>query len=92
MEAFAAARVPVGPVFTIQQALDDPHISTEFYEPTTIDGVTSSVPAPRYPLRMPGAEPLGVRAPSLGEHTNDILHWLGYSDTDLAALRSTGTI
>ena len=87
MNEFAAVRLPVGPVLSPQQVLDDPHLGTQFFEPATIDGVDIPVTTPLMPVRMPGLKPLGDRAPSLGEHTNDVLAWLGYSEPEIATLR-----
>ena len=39
---------------------------------------------------MPGA--IRTQAPKLGEHTEDVLREVGYSDADIQRLRSAGTV
>jgi len=44
------------------------------------------------PVTMEGVEPRMVRIPNVGEHTEDILEWLGYDAEQRAALRAASAI
>lgn len=88
------ARIPAGPVYSPQQALDDPHIKAMNYlKPIDFPGLPGPAPIMETPLRLtrsPGT--LRERAPMLGEHTESILGELGYSATEIAAFRDEGII
>ena len=88
------ARIPAGPVYSPQQALDDPHIKAMNYlKPIDFPGLTGHAPVMETPLRLsqsPGT--LRHRAPMLGEHTESILGELGYSATEITAFRDEGII
>lgn len=88
------ARIPAGPVYSPQQALDDPHINAMNYlKPIDFPGLPGPAPVMETPLRLsqsPGT--LRHRAPMLGEHTESILGELGYSATEIAAFRDEGII
>lgn len=88
------ARIPAGPVYSPQQALDDPHIKAMNYlKPIDFPGLPGPAPIMETPLRLsqsPGT--LRHRAPMLGEHTESILGELGYSATEIAAFRDEGII
>ena len=89
MEILEEHRIPVGPVYNLQQALEDPHIQASGML-TEVDYPGMSKPAPITStpvklLKTPGE--IRHRAPQLGEHTDDILSSLGYDSASLAALR-----
>lgn len=88
------ARIPAGPVYTPQQALDDRHIREMGYlHPLDFPGMPKPAPIMETPIRMsrtPGT--IHDRAPVLGEHTDAILGELGYSQGEIAAFRSEGVI
>lgn len=96
-EALAAlekARIPAGPVYSPQQALDDPHIKAMNYlKPLDFPGLPGPAPIMETPLRLsrsPGT--VRQRAPMLGEHTETILGELGYSAAEIAAFHEEGII
>jgi crotonobetainyl-CoA:carnitine CoA-transferase CaiB-like acyl-CoA transferase len=88
------ARIPAGPVYSPQQALDDPHIKAMNYlKPVGFPGLPGPAPIMETPLRLsrsPGT--LRERAPVLGEHTESILGELGYSAAEIAGFRDEGII
>lgn len=88
------ARIPAGPVYSPQQALDDPHIKAMNYlKPVDYPGLPGPAPIMETPLRLsrsPGT--LRSRAPMLGEHTEAILGELGYSADEIAGFRAEGII
>lgn len=96
-EALAAlekARIPAGPVYSPQQALDDPHIKAMNYlKPLDFPGLPGPAPIMETPLRLsrsPGT--VRQRAPMLGEHTETILGELGYSAAEIAAFHEEGIL
>lgn len=84
-----AARVPAGPVYSPQEALDDPHVqSGGFLQPVDYPGLPQPAPLVTTPVRLrstPGE--VRHRAPRLGEHTDEILGSLGYGPTEIRELR-----
>ena len=88
------ARIPAGPVYSPQQALDDRHIKEMGYlKPLDFPGLPGPAPIMETPLRLsrtPGS--VRERAPVLGEHNDIILTELGYTAADIAAFRDEGVI
>ncbi len=94
LAALEAARIPAGPVYSPQQALDDPHVrATAMLEPVAYPGTPRPAPISATPVRL-SVSPGGIRrrAPRLGEHTDEILARLGYAPSEVAALRAAGVI
>jgi crotonobetainyl-CoA:carnitine CoA-transferase CaiB-like acyl-CoA transferase len=83
------ARIPAGPVLSPQQALEDPHvIARDFLKPIAYPGLEQPAPVADTPVDLsetPGK--IRARAPTLGEHTDQILAELGYDQAAIAALR-----
>jgi crotonobetainyl-CoA:carnitine CoA-transferase CaiB-like acyl-CoA transferase len=82
--------LPVAPVYGLPQALDNPYLRD-------IDMVrTLPHPAkPDYrvlanPIKLGGERVPSRTAPQLGEHTDTVLQEVGYSATEIAALRDKG--
>ena len=89
MDILEEHRIPVGPVYNLQQALDDPHIKASGML-TDVDypGMAKPAPITSTPVKLmktPGE--IRHRAPQLGEHTDEIIGALGYDTDHLAALR-----
>ncbi len=94
LEAMEEARIPGGPVYSPQQALEDPHINAiGFLQDTHYPGLPKPAPLAGVPVTLsdtPGS--IRLRAPLLGEHTEEIMGSLGYSDEAIAALRDKQVI
>jgi crotonobetainyl-CoA:carnitine CoA-transferase CaiB-like acyl-CoA transferase len=94
LEILAQAKIPSGPVLTPQQTLDDPHINAMgFLQPTEFPGAPRPAPIAKAPVWLsetPGS--IRHRAPTLGEHTDQLLAELGYDRKDITGLRSRGVI
>jgi crotonobetainyl-CoA:carnitine CoA-transferase CaiB-like acyl-CoA transferase len=91
-EALAAleqASIVAGQVYSPQQALDEPHIrDAGILAEREFPGIPGTLPLAPTPIEL--SETPGTyrrRAPLVGEHTDDILASLGYTATDIAALR-----
>jgi len=88
------ARVPAGPLYSPQQALEDAHIrAAGLLTDTDYPGLPRLVPLAPTPVDLsetPGR--FRHRAPQLGEHTEAILAELGYRGPAIADLRARGVI
>src|SRR5262245_221021 len=88
------AKVPAGPLYTPQQALEDAHIRTAgLLNDTEYPGLRRLVPLAPTPVDLsetPGQ--FRHRAPMLGEHTDAILKELGYDDAEIKDFRARGVI
>src|SRR5436190_9029567 len=94
LQELEAAKIPAGPLYTPQQALDDAHIrQAGLLVDTEYPGVARRVPLAPTPVDLsdtPGR--FRVRAPRLGEHTDAVLGELGYSPAEIDALRNKGVV
>jgi crotonobetainyl-CoA:carnitine CoA-transferase CaiB-like acyl-CoA transferase len=91
-EALAAleeANIVAGQVYSPQQALDDPHIrAARLLEEVSYPGLGATVPLAPTPIELSETPGTYHRpAPLLGEHTDEILHSLGYDAAEIAELR-----
>ncbi len=89
-----AVKIPAGPLYSPQQALEDVHIrAAGLLADTDYPGLPR--PAPLAPTPVDLSETPGRfrhRAPKLGEHTDDILAELGYTPDAIDALRQKQVI
>jgi crotonobetainyl-CoA:carnitine CoA-transferase CaiB-like acyl-CoA transferase len=89
-----AARIPAGPLYSPQQALEDEHIrAAGLLVDTDYPGMPRQAPLTPTPVDLsetPGR--FRHRAPTLGEHTDEILTELGYAPAEIAALRTRKVI
>ena len=94
LKELEAAKIPAGPLYTPQQALDDAHIrQAGLLVDTDYPGLPR--PAPLAPTPVDLSETPGTfrhRAPALGEHTDAVLAELGYTPAEIAALRDKGVV
>jgi crotonobetainyl-CoA:carnitine CoA-transferase CaiB-like acyl-CoA transferase len=88
------AKIPAGPLYSPQQALEDEHIrAAGLLADREYPGLPR--PAPLAPTPVDLSETPGRfrhRAPTLGEHTDAILAELGYGAAEIADLREKNVI
>ncbi len=82
----------VGPVYSIDEALNDPHEQARGVTVTSGEGDNAFRTLPSFP-RISGVEMEQHHAPpTLGEHTNEILHSFGYSNAEIEQFKAQGAI
>jgi crotonobetainyl-CoA:carnitine CoA-transferase CaiB-like acyl-CoA transferase len=82
--------VPAAPVLDLAEALRDPQAVSMGLVTELVTGDGRSEPGVRCPVLIDG-EPLpGAPAPTLGEHSEDVLAALGYTATEIAAIGGAG--
>lgn len=84
---------PAGPVWTVDQALDSEQLAerdmVEHIDHTNL----GSYPVMDHPLKYAhAAHGFDRHAPVLGEHTDEILHNLDYTDSDIEQMQKHGVI
>ena len=84
-----AARVPAGPVVTVQEAQDDSHVQAMgLFNPVEFPGLAHPAPVASAPVQLSESPPkITSQPPLLGEHTDVVLAELGYSKSDVAEFR-----
>jgi crotonobetainyl-CoA:carnitine CoA-transferase CaiB-like acyl-CoA transferase len=84
------ARLPAGPVMSPQDVLNDPHVAaTGMLHRLDYPGLGKPAPVMGPPVSLSLTPPtIRHRAPTLGEHTDQLLTELGYTPEEIETLRS----
>ena len=91
--ALDAAGVPAGPIYDIEAVYADPQVQAREMRVETDHPIAGRVSGIGIPVKLSDT-PGTVRrpAPTLGQHTNEALHELGYTTAEIAALRDDGAV
>jgi crotonobetainyl-CoA:carnitine CoA-transferase CaiB-like acyl-CoA transferase len=89
----AEAQVPAGPIATIAQALESPQARARGLVVEQADARHGRVRTVAQPLPLEKTPPSYRRPPpAVGEHSAEILAWLGLAPADIAALAAAGVV
>jgi crotonobetainyl-CoA:carnitine CoA-transferase CaiB-like acyl-CoA transferase len=92
MARMEAQRVPCGVVLSPAELADDPHVRAVGLLVDDVHPVAGPIRQPRHPTLFPATPAvLGGPAPTLGQHTDEILDELGLAD-QAASLRAAGAV
>ncbi len=92
-ERLSGVGIPVGPINTVGEILEDPHIQ--------VREMVAELTHPEYgPLKMLGIPiklsetpgELRQAPPRFGEHNDKVLDWLGYTESDILRLSGSGAL
>jgi crotonobetainyl-CoA:carnitine CoA-transferase CaiB-like acyl-CoA transferase len=83
--------VPAGPVFDVEEALDNPQIEARETIREIEHPEIGTIPVIEHPLKFEGAES-GFESPPpmLGEHNREVLRDLGYSEAEIDEMAAAG--
>ncbi|MDY7037679.1 MAG: CoA transferase [Thermodesulfobacteriota bacterium] len=88
MEIFLSHNLMFSPVQRINEVLEDPQALINDYVVDFEHPVLGKVKIPGYPVHFSaaraGTQSLG---PGIGEHTDQIMHWMNYADQDIKKLK-----
>lgn len=87
-----AGKVPVAPVLTLPQALENPYLAASGGIQTPGHPAQPGFRVLSSPIRLDGAQPKARTAPSLGADTRAVLQDAGLRDPEIAALAAKGVI
>ncbi len=93
MEVFNEAGFPAGPIFDYEQVFEDEHTKAREMMVEMDHPVEGKVKGLGIPVKL-SETPGGIRraAPLLGEHTEETLSKLGYSEAEISDLRERGVV
>ena len=93
VESAQAERIPVTPVYTIDEVVGDAQYNTRDFFQEVEHPVMGKLLCPGVPFRLPAVPTKPQRpAPLLGQHNREIYGRLGYSGDDLVKLGEMGVI
>ena len=94
IEQLEKVRIPCGPVYDLQSVLTDPQVrARELLTYVEYPATPEAVPVASTPVRLsqtPGE--IRHRAPLLGEHTDEVLKELGFTEAEIDGFRSSDVI
>lgn len=82
----------VGPLYSLDEALHDPQAQARGVTVTSGEGEAAFCTLPSFPRISKVTSEQRYRAPGLGEHIDEVLRSVGYTDAEIAQLRSEGAI
>ena len=93
VQGLAPLGVPCSPVNTVDQVFADPQVQARGMRITVPHPLSGTVDLIGNPLKL-SATPVTYRRPppTLGQHTDEVLHELGLGEADIAELRAAGAI
>jgi crotonobetainyl-CoA:carnitine CoA-transferase CaiB-like acyl-CoA transferase len=90
-EKLEKAGVPCGPIYDMKDIFSDPHVLARDMLQEIEHPKCGRIKQTGVPIKIEGGR-IRTAPPILGEHNNEILGALGYSDNDIERLKSEGVI
>jgi crotonobetainyl-CoA:carnitine CoA-transferase CaiB-like acyl-CoA transferase len=93
LEQLHAAEIPCGPVNSYAEVFQDPHVLAREMLAEVHHPVAGAVKMTGINVKLsqtPGA--VHLPAPTLGQHTREVLHTLGYTEGEIDHLKTAGVI
>ena len=86
--------IPAGPVLNMQEAIDHPQIKgMELHVEVEAPELGHKAPLSKAPFKLEKTEVKNpIKPPAIGEHSQEILRSLGYSEADIKMLLSKGVV
>ena len=93
LDILERAAVPSGPIYTFSQIYDDPHVQARDMEVETDHPTAGRVRNIGIPVKL-SETPGSIRrsAPTLGQHTDEILREFGLAESEIGELRDGGAL
>ena len=93
IELMNQAGIPCGPIYTLDQTFNDPQVRHLGVAQTVASPVRGNIEIVGQPIHMTRTPNRVVApAPEYGEHTEEVLEALGYSEGDIAGFHERGVI
>ena len=91
VDLFFKHDIPGGPVNTMREAFEDPHVKAREMVMHVDHPVEGRIPQLGFPVKFSGTPGrITSPPPTLGQHTNAVLERLGYSSEQIAAMAKNG--
>ncbi|HYC47135.1 MAG TPA: CoA transferase [Burkholderiales bacterium] len=93
VEKFDEAGIPAGPINTIDKVFADPQVQHLGIAAPLVSPIYGETKIVASPINFPGTKKeIRSPTPEAGEHTDEVLKWLGYTANDIEQMRASGTI
>jgi crotonobetainyl-CoA:carnitine CoA-transferase CaiB-like acyl-CoA transferase len=93
MAELERARVPCGPVYDLDEVLGDEQVRTRrLIQEIEYPSEGNTIPIASPPVRLSETAVSLRRAPTLGEHTDEVLSELAFSGDEIAMFREAGAV
>lgn len=91
LELLERADVPSMPMHSLTSVLDDPHLAATGFFSTVEHATEGTIRSMRYPVTWQKSRPGVARtAPTLGQHTREVLGEMGYAPEQIDAMLAAG--
>lgn len=82
----------VGPVYTLDEAFNDPHVQARGVSVTSGEGEATFQTLPSFPRISDVEDEQRYAPPNMGEHTGELLREIGYSDDEIEQFKTGGVL